>query len=196
MSPHFTRKRICDLCLIFDRTAGNRGASCKYDVMTIQQIKALPVQKISADDCIMFFWGTWPHYKLAPEVIESWGFEYKTCAFVWVKRYANGKSFKGMGRWTRSNSEFCLLATKGRPKRLDKGIEQVLETIEEGNWTPEAITTDIKEHSEKPDIFRQRIVQLCGDLPRLEMFARIFPHGWDVFGNEIKLDLKPLELYQ
>ncbi len=173
--------------------AGNRGAGCKYDVMPLSEIKQLPVDKIASADCILFFWGTWPHYKDAIDVIESWNFTYKTCAFVWIKRYSNGKLSKMMGGWTRSNTEFCLLATRGHPHRISKSVQQVLETIDDKTWTPEAINTDVTEHSEKPDVFRQRIVQLCGDLPRLEMFARIKAHGWDAMGDDPNLFAKTLD---
>ena len=77
----------------------------------------------------------------------------------------------GYGWWTRSNAEICLLGTKGKPKRLDKGIHQVI-------YEP------IREHSRKPDCIRDKIVQLCGDLPRLEMFSRTVTPGWDIWGNQ------------
>lgn len=164
--------------------AGNRGAGCKYDVMSIDDICNLPVKEISDKDSILMMWTTWPKIVEghANKVIESWGFTPKTCAFVWVKRYTNGKLFKGMGRWTRANTEFILLATKGKPQRIDAGIEQVIESIP-------------KEHSQKPDIFRTKILQLCGDLPRIELFARTKIHGWDVWGNDEKLELEPLEKF-
>ena len=78
-----------------------------------------------------------------------------------------------MGRWTRSNAELCLLATRGKPKRRRADIHQVIYEAP-------------REHSRKPDIVRDRIVELCGDLPRLEIFAREKTPGWDVFGNQVK----------
>ena len=162
--------------------AGNRGAECKYDVMDVDSICKLPVNNIADENCILFMWGTWP--KLIDgsviKVIESWGFTPKTCAFVWIKRYTTGTLFKGMGRWTRANSEFILIAAKGKPHRVDAGIEQIIETIP-------------KKHSQKPDIFRKKIIQLCGDLPRIELFARTKIDGWDVFGNDKKLKSQQLE---
>ena len=162
--------------------AGQRGAACKYPVMTTYEISRLPVEGLADNDCILFVWCTWPHIFDAPKIIESWGFEYKTVAFVWIKKNENGTVFKSLGHWTRSNSEFCLLATKGKPKRIDASISQIIESIP-------------REHSKKPDIVRDRILKLCGDLPRIELFARTRVHGWDVWGNDEKLQLKPLEAF-
>jgi N6-adenosine-specific RNA methylase IME4 len=107
------------------------------------------------------------------DLIKKWGFEYKTVAFVWTKKNKKADSlFWGMGYWTRANSELCLLATKGNIKRIAKNVHQVVQT-------------PIREHSQKPDEVRDRIVQLMGDLPRIELFARQKTDGWDVWGNEI-----------
>ena len=95
-------------------------------------------------------------------------------AFVWVKQNRrNDDLFTGMGYWTRANAEICILATKGHPKRVDAGVRQV-------------ILSHIEEHSKKPDEARERIVRLMGDLPRVELFARQSPEGWDVWGNEVE----------
>ena len=163
--------------------AGNRGAGCKYDLMGIDEICSLPVSKIADDDCILFIWGTWTHIKEAQQVIESWGFEYKTVGFVWIKKFSTGKNFMGMGNWTRSNTEYCLIATKGNPKRIDAGVSQIIESIP-------------RNHSQKPQQVRDRIVQLCGDLPRIELFARTRVHGWAVIGNDEKLSNRPLEYFE
>ena len=115
--------------------------------------------------------------KAALRVIESWGFSYKTLAFLWLKQ--NRKSdtwFYGMGFWTRSNAEVCLLATRGHPKRQSAGIHQL-------------IISRIEEHSKKPAVVRSKIVQLLSDLPRIELFARQKTPGWDVWGNEVKSDI-------
>ena len=152
--------------------AGNRGACCKYPVMSIDEIKNLPVKDIADDDCILFMWVTFPKLNECFEVIKEWGFEYKTNAFTWVKKYRNGDNFMGMGRWTRANAEICLLATKGKPKRVNAGVRQIIESVPE-------------KHSKKPDIVRDKIVELCGDLPRLEMFARNKSVKWEKWGNEV-----------
>jgi N6-adenosine-specific RNA methylase IME4 len=152
--------------------SGNRGAVCKYNVMSIEDIALLPVKDIAANDCILFMWVTFPKLNECFKVIEEWGFEYKTVAFTWVKKTRKDTWFIGMGRWTRANAEICLLATKGKPKRENAGIRQIIESIPE-------------EHSKKPDIVRDKIVQLCGDLPRIELFARQQVQGWDCWGNEV-----------
>ena len=97
--------------------AGNRGAGCKYDVMSVADIKSLKVKEIADDDCILFMWVTMPKLNECFEVIKSWGFEYKTVGFTWIKlNRKSGTPFMGMGRWTRANAEVCLIATKGKPK--------------------------------------------------------------------------------
>ena len=153
--------------------AGNRGAGCKYPVQSKEWLDALPVKDIADTNCILFLWVTMPKLNECWDLIEKWGFEYKTCAFTWVKKNKKADSwFWGMGRWTRANAELCLLATKGKPKRIDAGVHSIVDAR-------------IREHSRKPDEVRERIVQLCGDLPRIELFARQETEGWDVWGNEV-----------
>ena len=153
--------------------AGNRGAGCKYPVMSIKEISKLPIHRIADDDCILFMWVTMPKLNECFDVIKAWGFEYKTNAFTWVKKNKKSDSwFLGMGRWTRANAEICLLATKGKPKRESAGVLSIIDT-------------PIEQHSKKPDIVRDKIVQLCGELPRIELFARQYADGWDCWGDEI-----------
>ena len=115
--------------------------------------------------------GTWP--SRGNPVANAWNFEYKTCGFSWVKKNKKADSlFWGLGYYTRSNNEICLLATKGKPKRISSGVHQV-------------VIDKIREHSRKPDCVRNRIVELCGDLPRIELFARQKADGWDSWGNEL-----------
>ena len=154
-------------------SSGNRGASFKYDVQDHKWICNLPVENISDDNCVLFLWTTMPQLPNVFEVIKEWGFDYKTCAFTWVKRNKLQPSwFWGMGNWTRANSELCLLATKGKPKRVSAAVHSVVDT-------------PIEKHSKKPDVVKDRIVQLCGDLPRIELFARQKTIGWDSWGNEV-----------
>jgi len=152
--------------------AGNRGACFKYPVQSIEWIANLPVKEISDKDCILFLWVTMPMLNECFAVIEAWGFKYKTCGFTWIKKNKKSDSlFMGMGNWTRANAEVCLIATKGKPKRLNAGVHSV-------------IHSPIARHSEKPSEIRDRIVTLCGDLPRIELFARQATQGWDTWGNE------------
>lgn len=153
--------------------SGNRGASFKYPTMTLDNIKNLPVQDIADDDCILFMWITFPQLDNALSVMKSWGFTYKTIGFTWVKLNKKSPSlFMGMGNWTRSNAEVCLIGVKGKPKRVSASVHSV-------------VISPIEQHSKKPDEVRERIVELCGDLPRIELFARIRTDGWDVWGNEV-----------
>lgn len=157
--------------------AGNRGAGCKYNVMSIEDIKNLPVGGIADKDCVLFMWVTMPKLNECFEVIKQWGFAYKTVAFTWIKLNKNKPTpFMGMGRWTRANAEVCLLATKGKPIRISAGIHSV-------------VMTPIEQHSKKPDEVRKRIVELMGDIPRVELFARQKVDGWDSWGNEIESDI-------
>ena len=117
-------------------------------------------------------WATFPMLREALDLIEAWGFKYKTIAFNWVKQNKSGAGlFWGLGNWTRSNSEICLLAIKGKPKRVSAAVHSV-------------VMTPVQRHSQKPDEVRERIVKLVGDVPRIELFARQSAPGWDCWGNE------------
>lgn len=142
--------------------------------MQIEDMKALPVKNLAAKNCVLFMWVTFPVLREAFSVLDAWGFIYKTVAFVWVKRNRKAPTlFWGLGYWTRANAEICLLATKGSPRRQSAKVHQV-------------IMSPIEAHSKKPDIVRDRIVELVGDLPRIELFARQEAPGWDVWGNEVE----------
>ena len=144
-----------------------------YSCMSISDICNLPIHDITNDDCVLFIWVIDPLLNKAFEVIKSWGFTYKTVAFTWAKE--NKKSsgyFTGLGYWTRGNPEMCLLATKGKPKRVSKSVRQL-------------VIDARREHSRKPDRIRDDIVTLMGDKPRIELFARQKIEGWDSWGNEV-----------
>ena len=161
----------------YSKKGQGRSAESHYPTMSIADIKALPVRSLAAKDCALFMWITFPCLQEAMEVLSAWGFEYKTVAFVWVKQNRKSDSlFWGMGYWTRANAELCILATRGHPKRQSHSVHQV-------------IMSHIEEHSKKPEEARERIVQLMGDLPRIELFARQSPVGWDVWGNEVECDI-------
>ncbi len=157
-----------------------RAADVHYPTMALERICALPVAKLAAPDAVLFLWGT---YALTPEaltVISAWGFEFKTLAFDWVKTTKTGKEHFGLGHWTRGNSEPCWLATRGDPpRRVSAAVRQLVLT--EG----EVIAAEKREHSRKPDEVRNRIVELMGDLPRIELFARARVEGWHSWGNEL-----------
>ena len=155
-----------------------RSEESHYPTMSLEEIKRLPVGELAANDCALFMWTTVPLLQECFSIMKAWGFDYKTIAFVWIKQNKRTDSlFWGMGYWTRANAELCMLATKGHPKRQSARVHQV-------------IISHIQEHSKKPEEARDRIVQLIGDLPRVELFARTKSDGWDVWGNEIDCDLK------
>ena len=140
--------------------------------MSLEDIKALPVGELADKDCVLFMWITFLLLREAWDVVEAWGFTYKSVAFVGGKQNKKTPSlFWGMGHWTRANAELCIIATKGSPKRQSKSVHQI-------------IMSPIAQHSKKPDETRDRIVALMGDVPRIELFARQKTDGWDVWGNE------------
>ena len=162
---------------VYSKKGLGRSAESHYPTMCLEDIKALPIGELAAKDCALFMWITFPCMQEAFQVLEAWGFEYKTTAFVWIKQNRVSDSlFWGMGYWTRANAELCILATKGHPKRASPGVHQV-------------IMSHIEEHSKKPEEARNRIVQLMGDVPRIELFARQSPEGWDVWGNEVECSI-------
>ena len=153
------------------------GAERHYPTMQKEEIQNVPVKKLSDKNCVLFLWVTAPCLIEGIELITAWGFKYKTVAFTWVKQNKKANTlFWGMGYWTRANVELCILATKGRPRRKSAGVHQV-------------VLAPVEEHSKKPDIVRDKIVTLMGDLPRIELFARQTPPGWDVWGNEVDSDI-------
>lgn len=157
------------------RASALQDEAVHYNTMTIEDIAALPVADLAADNCCLFLWISWPLLSDALHTIDRWGFNYKTCAFSWVK--TNG--FMGMGYWTRANSEVCLLATRGKPKRLNADVRQ-------------AILEPRREHSRKPDI-HERIERLVAG-PYLELFARECRPGWHAWGDQVDL-FNPLDGY-
>lgn len=161
------------------RASPNGLATAHYQTMSIKDICALPVAELTASDCCLFVWVTWPTLLDALALIEAWGFEYKTCAFSWIKADARQPEFfnddltpyMGLGYWTRANSEVCLLATRGKPKRLNADVRQ-------------AIVEPRREHSRKPDCVPVRIERLV-EGPYLELFARTRREGWESWGLEV-----------
>ena len=181
---------LCDCPWSYNDKLGSNSAkmgACEYHykTMSLKDICDLPIKNIADKDCILFMWATMPKLQEALDVIKSWGFTYKTCAFTWIKLNPKaGTIFKGIGRWVMGNAELVLLATKGKPHRIAKNISQV-------------VMEKRGAHSVKPDEVRRRIVELMGDVPRIELFAREKTEGWDVLGdsisgNDIREDLSKI----
>lgn len=149
-----------------------RSADRHYNTMSLEDIKALPIQQLANDDCALFLWSVSPDLPGALAVIEAWGFTYKTAGFVWVKENEKSPGLHwGMGYWTRANIEMCLLATRGSPKRQAKDVHQV-------------VMSPVGEHSRKPEQVSERIERLLPG-PYLELFGRRPMAGWTVWGNQI-----------
>jgi len=154
--------------------AGKRGASHKYSVMSLEDICALPVGDIASDDCLLALWWVPPMPREALDVIDAWGFKLKTMkGFTWHKITKTGKDHFGMGHWTRANTEDCLFAARGKPKRTNAGVRQL-------------IHAHVRDHSRKPEEARDALVTLLGEnVRRIELFARQRSVGWDSWGAEI-----------
>lgn len=134
--------------------------AAQYPTMSAEDIAAMPVADIAEKDCVLFLWGCWPMLPQALQVIDGWGFKYKSCGFPDML----------LGYWTRANTEFCLIGTRGKPKRIAADVRQ-------------AIIAPRREHSRKPDGIHERIERLVAG-PYLELFARQERKGWDVWGNQ------------
>ncbi len=155
-----------------DRGA-KKSAQSKYDCMTMDEIKALPIRDLAADNCLLWLWTTGPFLRISMDVLDAWGFVYKTSG-VWNKVTKNGKPGFGTGYWLRSSSEPYIIATRGRPKIYSRRERS-------------SFDGPLREHSRKPD---EGVEQFCRMTitPRLEMFSRENRTGIDaVWGDETGL---------
>lgn len=143
-----------------------------YGCMSLGDIQAMPVADLAAPDCALFMWATDPLLPQALDTIEAWGFTFKTVAFTWAKqaRVNHEKWHMGTGYYTRANPEMCLLATRGRPQRVSRGVRQL-------------IVAPVREHSRKPDEAYAGIEALFAG-PYCELFARTERPGWTSWGNQ------------
>lgn len=157
-----------------DKKKNRGGAERHYQTQTDYWIQNLPVSQIAANDSLLFMWATFPKLDAAIATMNAWGFTYKTAAFIWVKKNSKaGTNFMGMGSHTRANAEPCLLGVRGNGiKRVSASVRQIIES-------------PIRRHSEKPPETRDHIVELAGDRPRIELFARQKIDGWDSWGDEL-----------
>jgi N6-adenosine-specific RNA methylase IME4 len=162
------------------RSIPQRAATQSYQSMTIDDLKALPVAASAAKDATMLMWVVDAHLLDALAVADAWGFTFKTFGLIWLKTPAGRQQFgffppdpvrqMSLGYWTRKQAEVCLLFTRGKPKRIGKGVRQIIEAPR-------------RQHSRKPDEQYERIEALVGG-PYLEMFARQQRPGWTSWGNE------------
>lgn len=165
-----------------------KSAEQHYSTLPLEEIVRLPIKDIAAKDCWLFLWTTWTHMEQALAVMRAWGFKYSSNAFVWWKlRRALGSqtmmfvdplndSHFGMGHTTRKATEPCILGRRGKPKRLNASVLDIL-------------ISPVREHSRKPDDFFPRVEKFCAG-PRLELFARETRPGWVQLGDQVtKFDI-------
>jgi N6-adenosine-specific RNA methylase IME4 len=161
----------------------DRNAKAWYDCMDIDQIKALPVENLASDNCMLAMWATFPLLPEAIDVLRAWGFEYVTVGFVWIKLNKSvgvrriidllSDVFMSTGYWTRSNAEIVIFAKRGSPQRNSRSIRQVVHA-------PRG------KHSEKPLIFRKHLEDLIVAERRIELFCRHDANErWDAWGNQV-----------
>lgn len=172
-----------------------KAPQAHYDCMPTDEICAMPVEMLAADDCALFIWVTWPMMPEWTRVIEAWGFRYAGLAWEWIKfNPATGKYAFGPGYGTRKNLEPCLLCTRGEPSLRQsvvddlfagsaaEGVRSVRDFIEV--MPLDALRAPRREHSRKPDEQFGRIETLF-DGPYLELFARQRRLGWSAWGNQV-----------
>jgi len=154
-----------------------RGTDKHYPSMSIDDICDLPIVDCAAENSVLFLWATWPHIQASFDVINAWGFEYRTIAWVWAKMNPSSMGFHmGLGYYTRSNTEPCLLAVRGSMVPTAKDVMAL-------------IVSPIRQHSRKPDEQYGKIARLYPNESCLELFARRPHPGWDVWGNEVDSDI-------
>lgn len=170
----------------------HRCAEDHYPTMTLDEMAELPVGQVAAKDCALFMWVVGSHLAESIELAAAWGFTFKTDAFYWLKERLWGAGQldwitgdvpelrQGFGYWTRKQVEPCWLFTRGKPRRLNKGVRQV-------------IVAPRREHSRKPDEQYARIEALVGG-PYLELFARQRRPGWTAWGNQTDKFEAPVEV--
>jgi len=141
------------------------GASQKYSTMSLNEIKNIPVQNIADKNSVLFLWATVPLLPEALEVINAWGYKYKTSLF-WRKIMS-----LGMGFWFRGQVEILLMGIKGNIKAF---------RLQRVNF----IQSKVRKHSQKPDEFYE-LIEMINLEPKIELFARNKRKGWDSWGNEL-----------
>lgn len=146
---------------------GYGAAENHYPVMSIEELCDLPVDDMTEDNAVLFLWTTSPLLKESFEVIEAWGFEYKT-SFVWDKVRHN------MGHYNSVRHEFLLVCTKGE---CMPDVQKLFDSV--------VVQERSKTHSEKPEIFREMIDTLYTHGKKIELFARKTVDGWETWGNQV-----------
>lgn len=151
-------------------------AELDYPTLTLDDLKALPVQQWCNPDCAMFMWVTGAFLTEALEIGKAWGFKFVRVDKVWVKKTAKGGRHGVVGPWGMTDAEFILLFVRG--KMCSKQVQRNQFVVEAATYPGI--------HSRKPAIFRQMIEdRFPADMKRLELFSREQVTGWTVIGNDI-----------
>jgi N6-adenosine-specific RNA methylase IME4 len=162
--------------------SGSRGAGYHYPLLSVRDIARLPVEQLADDNCILAMWWVYSQPAEALQLLDAWGFRLITMGgFTWGKiAESTGNPVFGMGSTSRANSECCLFAVKGKINRESASVSQL-------------VLSPRGQHSEKPAIVRDKLVELFGDVPRIELFSRQKVEGWDQWGNDAE---SPALFYQ
>lgn len=158
-----------------DWASNGKSRPLVYPTMTLDAIKSLPVKEFADTNCHLYLWTINKYIRESYEVAEQWGFKV-SCLLTWCKP-AHGLGLGGAFVQTSEHILFCRKGALSTTKRIDR------------SWFEHKRL----KHSEKPDFFRKMIVDVSGDLPRIELFARQKFEGWDAWGNEVKSDIKMQE---
>jgi len=171
---HFSSKQL-------QKYSGKRFSSLdkEYINSDSKEFEKWDVEYFLDNDAACFMWTTDAHIPNAISLLNAWGFKYTTVAFIWSKKTSTGKQVATLGAWTMKNCEICLLGTRGKMLKYKKA-----------NNVYQLTEAERTNHSKKPDIFAEKIINIFGDLPRIELFARDRKTGWDVFGNEVESDIE------
>lgn len=147
-----------------------KSAASHYSLMGKEDLKRLQVWKLAADNCVLVMWATQAQMPEAIDLMDEWGFTYKTMG-AWAKQSSTGQKWAfGTGYVLRSAAEFYLVGTIGKPKAKVKNVRNL-------------IVAPVREHSRKPDQMHADLERLF-DGPRCELFARQSRPGWDCWGFE------------
>ena len=149
------------------------GSDTHYGTMTLQDLKGMDIDRIAAEDCLLFMWVTSPHLDQGIDLLKAWGFQWATVGFVWDKQRVNP------GFYTMSQCELCLIGKRGKipQPRGARNVRQLVESMRQ-------------KHSQKPEEVRNRIDKMFPTQKKVELFARRKVRDWYAWGNEIENDIE------
>jgi N6-adenosine-specific RNA methylase IME4 len=163
----------------YDSGKGFMGAAENhYRTVPDADLLAFPMRSLMADRAVLFMWATCPRLDFAVDCLRSWGLHYRGVAAVWAKTTKDGRLMGARGvrpTLVKPTTELLLAATTNRKGRTFPLLTEAMRQV---------VTAPTGRHSEKPAVFRDRLVELLGDRPRIELFARTAPAGWDIWGND------------